>query len=63
MQHNELKELDNLKKGMLCVGERSLAFFARLHTWQGCISPQVLIAVASVIPKFYAIGGLEVRLC
>jgi hypothetical protein len=30
MQHNEPKELDNLKKGMLCVAERSLAFFAKV---------------------------------
>jgi len=30
MQYDEPKELDNLKKGMLWVGERSLAFFAKV---------------------------------
>jgi len=30
MQNDELKELDNLKKGMLWVGERSVAFFAKV---------------------------------
>jgi len=63
MEHNEPKELDNLKKGMLCVGKRSLAFFARLQTRQRCILPKALIAAASVIPKLNAIGRLELRLC
>jgi hypothetical protein len=62
MEHNEPKKLENLKNGMLYVGERSLVLLPRLYTWKRCIPPHALIAVASVIPKFHAIGGLEVRL-
>ena len=36
---------------------------SRLHTWQCYVSSHVLIAVASIIAKFQAIGSLQVKLC
>jgi len=30
MQHDEPKDLNNFKKGMISIGERNLAFFAKV---------------------------------